>query len=163
MRWSRSSCVASSRRRRSAGLPLTRAMAKMTSARTNRSSTLCRIRLRMNRCTGGARPASGPGVAFRLRHPLGHVAELVPAGDRLEVADALGIHGPGAHALDDRYGDPALGHQLDHTVRGRRTLGVVPLGHDRLVRLVGVLAELRAVLRIAIEVLDTLGDECGRV
>src|SRR5262245_17252041 len=140
MRWARSSFVASSRRRRSAGFPLTRAMAKMTSARTNRSSTLWRSRLRMKRCTGGARSASGPGMPFRLRHPLRHVTELVPAGDRLEVAYGLWINGPDAQALDDRHGGPALGHQVDHPVRGRRALRVVPLGHHRLVRLVGLLA-----------------------
>jgi len=112
----------------------------------------------MNRCTGRARPVSGPGrcsgrgirsatspnscrpgIGLKYPTPLGFTAQVpIPSmiGTAIQLLATSSITGSWP-----RY---ACRH---------------PLGDHRLVRLVPVLAEGRAVLRIAEEVLDALGDE----
>src|SRR6478672_5797811 len=100
-----------------------------------------------------------PGLLVGPRDALEHVAQLVTAGDRLELADLLAVDGVVAHALDDRHNRPAVGRDLDHAVGQRRALGLVELRAQGTGGLDVVLADLTAVVLVAQQALDTLGRE----
>src|SRR5262249_11752138 len=102
-----------------------------------------------------------PGLLLRARNALEHVAELVPAGDRVELSDQLGIDGVVAHALDDRDDHPRSGDKLDHAVGQGRAFGQIELGQQRPVDLDEVLAGLRAILLVTQQTLRAVWRERG--
>src|SRR5262249_41221584 len=149
----RSSAVASSGNIRSTGLPVSRPSRKTMVATAHTSTTPCMRRRAMNRFM--VRWISLlPGLLVRTRNALEHVAELVPAGNGVELADLLLVDGVVAHALEDRHHGPGIGRQLDHVVGERRALGGIEFGQERAVGLHEVLAGVAAVVLVAQQALD---------
>src|SRR6185437_12055135 len=154
----RSSAVASSGTIRSTGLPVSRPR-KKTIVATMQSRITPWIRRRaMKRFMTGLRSLL-PGLFLGTRDALEHVAQLVPAGDRLELSDLLGVDRVVAHALEDRNHRPGVRHQLDHMVGQRRALFAIELCEKRAIGLHEVLARLAATGLVAQEALRALRRE----
>src|ERR1700738_1117835 len=100
-----------------------------------------------------------PGFLLGARDALEYVAELVTAGDRLQLSDLLRVDGVVAHTLDDRDHRPRIGNELDHVVGQRRALGLVELGQEGAVGLDELPACLLAIVLVAEQPLDALGRE----
>jgi len=81
---------------------------------------------------GGGTRLLLPRLFVGARDALEDVAELVPPGDRGELAGLLGIDRVIPHPLDDRHGDPGIGHGLDHPVGQFGALLGVALGQQLL-------------------------------
>src|SRR4029453_1461844 len=156
--WARSSAVASSGSIRSTGLPVSRPRKNTIVATMNSRTTPCIRRRAMKRFM--MRGCSLlPGLLVRARDALEDVAQLMAAGDGLELADPLGVDGVVAHAFDDRHDHPGVGHDLDHAIDERRALGLVELGAERTRGLHVVLADLVAIVLVAQQALDALRRE----
>src|SRR4051812_4811050 len=154
----RSSAVASSGSIRSTGLPVSRPRKNTIVATMQSRTTPCIRRRAMNRFMARLFLFL-PGLFLGPRDPLEHVAELVPAGDRLELPDLPGVDRVVAHAFDDRDHRPGVRHDLDHVIGQRRALRGIELGQQGAIGLHEVLARRIAVVLVAQQPLNALGRE----
>src|SRR5918993_427571 len=156
--WARSSAVASSGSIRSTGLPVSRPRKNTIVATMNSRTTPCIRRRAMKRFMGRGCSLL-PGLLLRARDALEDIAQLVAAGDRLELADLLGVDGVVAHALDDRHDHPGVCRELDHAVGQRRALGLVELGPQGAIDGLELLAGLVAIVLVAQQALGAVDRE----